>query len=549
MVGDGSQRRPEKINLIQQMRKPKPKSRQRMATIKPARNGRSAERMLAELKQRLREISDLTATGDVLNWDQATYMPQGGADARARQCSALYRLAHEQAVAPALGKLLDALVRFGESLPHDSDDASLIRVARRDFQRMNKIPPDHVARANAHGSASYNAWTQARPANDFAAMVSYLERALDLSREYSSYFAPYNHVADPHIDHADEGMTTASIRKIFGELKPKLVPMVCAICEQPALDDSSLRQAFPKAAQFEFALNLAQRLGYDFARGRLDLTHHPFSTRFSSGDVRITTHLNENDLRDALFSTLHEAGHAMYEQGVSVALDGTPLGKGVSAGVHESQSRLWENVVGRSYGFWNHFYPLLRRIFPQQLESASLAVFHRAINKVAHSTVRTDADELTYNLHIMLRFDLELQLLEGKLRVKDLPEAWRVAMRANLDVAPHDDRDGCLQDVHWYSGYIGGRFQSYTIGNILSAQFYAAALQAHPDIPKEIATGEFSTLHAWLRHNVYRHGSKFAPNDLIKRVTGAAMSMTPYFDYLREKYAELYRLPEALWAR
>ena len=407
---------------------------------------------------------------------------------------------------------------------------------------MIKIPPDHVARANAHGSASYNAWTRARPANDFAAMVPYLEQTLDLSLEYSSYFAPYKHVANPHIDDADEGMTTASIRKLFSELKRWLVPMVCAICEQPVADDSSLRQAFPKAAQFEFALNFAQRLGYDLNRGRLDLTHHPFSTRFSTGDVRITTHVNENHLGDALFSTLHEAGHAMYEQGISVALDGTPLGKGVSTGVHESQSRLWENVVGRSSGFWEHFYPSLQRAFSEQLGSVPIAVFHRAINKVTRSIIRTDADELTYNLHIMLRFDLELQLLEGKLRVKDLSEAWRAAMQADLGVAPADDRDGCLQDVHWYSGYIGGRFQSYAIGNILSAQFYAAALLAHPDIPREIAGGEFRTLHSWLRDNVYQHGGKFTPNHLIERATGAAMSITPYFDYLRKKYAALYRL-------
>ena len=319
-----------------------------------------------------------------------------------------------------------------------------------------------------------------------------------------------------------------------------------AICEQPVADDSSLRQAFPKAVQFEFALNLAQRLGYDFNRGRLDLTHHPFSTRFSTGDVRITTHVSENNLGDVLFSTLHEAGHAMYEQGVSATLDGTPLGKGVSAGIHESQSRLWENVIGRSRGFWEHFYPSLQRVFPEQLGSVPITVFHRAINKVARSIIRTEADEVTYNLHVMVRFDLELQLLEGRLSVKDLPEAWRAAMLAHLDVAPDDDRDGCLQDVHWYSGYIGGRFQSYAIGNILSAQFYAAALQAHPDIPREIARGEFSMLHTWLRDNVYQHGSKFAPNDLIERVTDAAMNMTPYLGYLRKKYAALYWLPESL---
>ena len=517
-----------------------------MTAGKPARNRRSAEQMLVELKRRLREISDLNAAGDVLNWDQATYMPEGGAGARGRQRAMLNRLAHEQAVEPALGTLIDALVRYGESLPYNSDDASLIRVARREYQKKIKIPPDHVARATAHSSASYDAWTRARPANEFATMVPYLERTLDLSREYSSYFAPFKHIADPHIDDADEGMTTASTRKLFGELKRQLVPMVDAICEQPAADNSSLRQTFAKAAQFDFALHIAESLGYDFKRGRLDLTHHPFCTRFSAGDVRITTRVNENDLGDALLSTLHEAGHAMYEQGISAALDGTPLGQGVSAGVHESQSRLWENVVARSYGFWKHFYPPLQRIFAEQLSNVPLAAFHRAINKVARSLIRTDADEVTYNLHIMLRFDLEIKLLESELRVKDLPEAWHAAMQADLGIAPSDDRDGCLQDAHWYSSYIGGQFQSYTIGNILSAQFYAAALKAHPDIPHETAGGEFGTLYGWLRENLYRHGSKFVPNDLVERATGVTMHMRPYLDYLHGKYGALYRLPASI---
>ena len=522
---------------MRQVHKPKLAARSRLT--KPARTRRSAEQMLVELKQWLREISDLNAAAGVLNWDQATYMPEGGAGARGRQLAMLCRLAHERAVAPELGRLLDSLVRFGESLPYDSDDASLIRVTHREYQKKVKVPPDHVARAIAHGSTSYDAWTRARPANDFAAMVPYLERTLELSREYSSYFAPYKHVSDPHIDDADEGMTTASTHKLFEELKTQLVPIVRAICEQPAADDSSLRQNFAKAAQLDFARHVAERLGYDLRRGRVDLTLHPFSTRFSADDVRITTRVSETDFGDALFSTLHEAGHAMYEQGISAALDSTPLGHGVSAAVHESQSRLWENVVGRSRGFWEHFYPSLQRVFAEQLSSVPLTAFHRAINKVARSLIRTDADEVTYNLHIMLRFDLELRLLEGKLRVKDLPEAWRAAMRADLGIAPSDNRDGCLQDVHWYSGYIGGRFQSYAIGNILSAQFYTAALKAHPNIPHEIASGEFGTLHTWLRDNLYQHGSKFVPNDLVKRATNGTMSMRPYLNYLHQKYAAL----------
>jgi carboxypeptidase Taq len=339
-------------------------------------------------------------------------------------------------------------------------------------------------------------------------------------------------------------MTTASIRKLFAELRKELVPIVRAICDQPVADDTCLHGAFGEAPQIAFSLAVAQRLGYDLGRGRLDKTHHPFCTRFASGDVRITTRIRGDDIGEALFSTVHEAGHAMYEQGVSTALDGTPLGSGVSAGVHESQSRLWENVVGRGRAFWEHFYPVLREAFPH-FKNVPLDDFYRGINKVQRSLIRTDADEVTYNLHVMMRFDLELDMLEGRLAIKDLPEAWRARIEADLGVAPPDDRDGCLQDVHWYSGSIGGGFQGYTIGNILAAQFFAAAGKAHPGIPKEIGRGEFAPLHGWLRDNLYRHGRKFTPDELIERATGSPMSMRPYLAYLRLKYGELYRLPQA----
>ena len=507
---------------------------------------RSPEDMLIELKARLREISDFGAAGAVLSWDQATYMPEGGAQARGRQLAGLSRYAHELSVAPELGRLIDGLTSYGESLPPDGDEACLIRVARRDFTKASKVPPDYTARASAHGAASYQAWTRARPANDFAAMVPFLEKTLALSREYSGFFAPYAHIADPHIDDADEGMTAASVNKLFSELKRRLMPLVRAICDQPPADDSCLRQNFAETPQVDFSRRAAARIGYDFSRGRIDLTHHPFCTKFSAGDVRITTRVNPGDLGDALFSTLHEAGHAMYEQGIAAALEGAPLGHGVSAGVHESQSRLWENIVARSVPFWNYFYQPLQRAFPQQLGRVPLAAFQRAINKVARSLIRTDADEVTYNFHIMLRFTLELDLLGGRLRVKDLPEAWRAAMQADLGIAPADDRDGCLQDVHWYSGTIGGGFQSYAVGNILAAQFYVAALNAHPHIPDDMANGEFATLRSWLTANVYRHGSKFTPDELVRRATGSGLRLEPYLSYLTDKYGALYRLPAGI---
>jgi len=516
-------------------------SRARASRRGAAVHRRPADDMLAELKTRLLEIADLNAAASVLGWDQATYMPKGGAAARGRQGAMLRRLAHERLVDPALGRLADALAPQADRL--SEDDACLIRVVRRDFDKAIKVPAEYVARANALGTASYDAWTRARPANDFAAMVPFLERLLDVSREYAEFFAPYDHIADPFIDDADEGMTTASVQALFAALRRELVPMVRAIAEQAPADDRCLRQSFGEAAQLDFGLKAAVRMGYDLDRGRLDKTHHPFCARFSAGDVRITTRVREDDLGDALFSTLHEAGHAMYEQGVSAALDGTPLGHGVSAGVHESQSRLWENVVGRSLGFWQHHFPVLQQRFPDQLAGVPLDTFYRAINKVERSLIRTDADEVTYNLHVMLRFGLELDMLEGRLRIKDLPEAWRAAMQADLGVTPLDDRDGCLQDVHWYGGGIGGAFQSYTIGNILAAQFYAAATAAHPDIPREIASGTFTTLHRWLTDNIYRHGRKYPPEELVRCATGAPMRMEPYLAYLRGKYGALYRLP------
>jgi carboxypeptidase Taq len=501
----------------------------------------SCEAVLADLKRQLLEIYDLNAAEWVLGWDEATYMPKGGAAARGRQSALLQRLAHERFVDPALGKQLDCLESHDQDLP--AADAALIRVVRRDYEKAIRVPTDYVTRAVAHRSACYNAWKRARPENDFAGMIPLLEKTLELSREYASFFAPYRHIADPFIDAADEGMTTAAVQRLFADLARELVPMARAICDQPPPDDAFLRRSFGEAEQLAFGSSVAKEIGYDFERGRLDQTPHPFCTKFAADDVRITTRVRENDLGDCLFSIVHEAGHAIYEQGVSAAYEGTPLGTGVSAGVHESQSRLWENIVARSRPFWQHYYPALQRTFPDQLASVPLDGFYRAINKVERSLIRTDADEVTYNLHIIMRFNLELDLLEGRLPVKHLPEAWRAGMEANVGVAPSDDRDGCLQDVHWFSWSIGGAFHSYTIGNILSAQFFAAATTAHPDIVSEITDGRFDTLRGWLTDNIYRFGRTLTPDDIVTRATGSPLTTAPYLAYLRNKYKDLSRLP------
>ncbi|MEJ2732006.1 MAG: carboxypeptidase M32 [Anaerolineae bacterium] len=500
------------------------------------------EEKLRELEILLREINDLNAAAGVLNWDQMTCMPSGGAPARARQLATLQRLAHEKFTDPALGKLLDKLQPYEESLPYDADEGSLIRVTRRLYERAIRVPPSFVAEYEKHIAESYQVWTKARPEDDFAAVQPYLERTLDLSRQHADFYPGYEHIADPLIDESDYGMKASTIGELFSQLREQLVPIVKAIADQPPADDSCLHQHFPEAKQWKFGLKIAKRYGYDLERGRQDKAPHPFTTSFSIGDVRITTRVSEDFVGEALFATLHEAGHAIYEQGINVDYEGTPLAHGTSSGVHESQSRLWENIVGRSHGLWQYYYPKLQKVFPEQLGAVSLDTFYRAINKVERSLIRVEADEVTYNLHVMLRFDFELALLEGSLAVKDLPEAWRERFRADLGIVPSDDRDGVLQDIHWYYGGIGGMFQGYTLGNVLGAQFYQAALEEHPEISGEIQQGEFGTLHSWLKENIYRHGRKFTANELVERITGGPMSIEPYIGYLRSKYGELYEL-------
>jgi carboxypeptidase Taq len=500
------------------------------------------EEKLAELKARLMEIGDLNAAAAVLSWDQMTYMPPGGAAARARQVAMLERLSHEKLVDPALGKLLDELRPFEESQPYDSDEASLIRVARRDFEKAVKVPPSLVAEFWSHAAESFQVWSKARPENDFAAVRPYLEKTLDLSRQIADCFPGYEHIADPLIDQYDYGMKALTVRALFAELREQLVPLVRAITARPPADDACVRQHFPEQGQWDFGLEVIRHFGYDFERGRQDKAPHPFTIEFSVGDVRITTRVQESFLLDCLFSTMHEAGHAMYEQGSRPDLEGTPLAGGTSAGVHESQSRLWENVVGRSQRFWRFFYPRLQAVFPEQLGAVSLDAFHRAVNKVQPSLIRADADEVTYDLHIMMRFDFELALLEGTLAVKDLPEAWNERFKADLGIVPPDDRDGVLQDIHWFSGTVGGNFQGYTLGNILAAQFYDAARQAQPQIEDEMERGEFGTLHGWLRENIYQHGRKFTADELVERITGGPLRIAPYIRYLKAKYGDLYEL-------
>lgn len=500
---------------------------------------------LDELKTRLLEVDDLKGAAALLCWDQQTYMPPGGSAARGRQMATLSRLAHEKLTDAAVGRLLDQLEHETASLPPDSDAAALVRVTRRLYEQSVRIPASLVSELNEHVAAIYQVWTVARPANDFAAVCPLLEKTLELSRRQANCFPGYESIADPLIDVGDHGMKASRVREVFSALRARLVPIVRAISSRPLPDDSCLRQRAPADGQLAFGLQVIKAFGYDFERGRQDLTHHPFTTKFSLGDVRITTRVREEALTDALFSTLHECGHALYEQGIRRELEGTPLAAVTSFGVDESQSRLWENLVGRSRGFWEHFYPRLQQAFPKQLDKVELDTFYRAINRVERSLLRGGADEVTYNLHVMLRFDLELDLLEGRIEVKDLARVWRERFEADFGIPVPDDCHGVLQDVHWYSGPIGGAFQGYTLGNILSAQLHAAAVAAHPQIPGQIVEGEFGTLRGWLRDTIYQHGSKLTAAEVIRRATGNDMSIEPYLDYLWRKYQPLYGLDES----
>lgn len=505
-------------------------------------SGMDVKPQLNELRGRLREIADLRSAAGLLQWDQATYMPPKAAVSRSRQIATLERLAHAAFTDKAIGGLLDSLQPYVTRLPYEHHEAALVRVTRNDYERDVRVPADFVARLEEHAAISYTAWLKARPANDFDSVVPVIERTLDLSRQLANFTPGTQNIADPLIERADPGMTSKTISALFADLREQLVPLVHAIGPTAAEDDRVVFQHFPVSTQRMFARHVVTLMGFDFKRGRIDDTAHPFMTSFASDDVRITVRADKHCLTEHLFCAMHEAGHALYELGIPPEFEATPLGEGASMGMHESQSRLWENFVGRSKEFWEGQYTHLQDAFPVELRSVSLETFYRAINRVRPSLIRTEADEVTYNLHVMLRFDLELELLDGHLAARDLPEAWRARYLQDLGVEPPDDRQGVLQDVHWYHGTIGGSFQGYTLGNLVAAQVFAAARRAMPNLAERIRAGELTTLHEWLRKSIYQYGRVLSAPELVQRVTGAELSVGPLMNYLSTKYGAIYKL-------
>jgi carboxypeptidase Taq len=495
---------------------------------------------LQRLKEILGEVADLNRAGSVLAWDQETFMPPGGVENRADQLTTLERLSHSRFTADEVGALLDAAEGEVTRLPFDSDDASLVRVTRRDYEQARKLPLELVGEIARAGATARPVWAKARSDANFKLFAPYLEKNVELNRRVADALGYRKRPYDALLDRTEPGLTTDQLEEIFTELKQAIVPLVADVARNAdAVDDSVLHRGFDPDVQVQYALDVVRKLGYDIERGRQDISTHPFTIPFGPGDVRITTRVSRDFFNECLFGSIHEAGHAMYYQGVGKNLDRTPLWDGASPGVHESQSRLWENMVGRSPEFWRHFYPSLRKAFPEPLKGVDEEQFFRAVNKSYPSLIRVEADEVTYNLHILMRFELENEMLEGSLKVRDLPEAWNARIKEYLGIEVPNDGVGVLQDIHW-SWVDFAVFPGYTLGNLMGAQLMEKIRMDLPGLDGQIERGEFGPLLKWLQTNVYQQGRKFTPNELMERATGKAVSAEPWIAYVRQKFGALY---------
>lgn len=496
----------------------------------------------SQLNEQFAAISRLSQAAALLGWDQQTQMPSGAASARGEQMAALQQVIHEKSTSEEIGELLmECEEEFANEDP-DSADVRILRTARRNYDRSVKLPISLVVELARHGAVSHEAWVHSREDNDFQSFAPYLEKMFDLTRRKAECLGYISHIYDPLLDEYEPGMTHAETSAIFTEIKSDLVELAHSIANSTMkMDTSCIHGIFPVSVQQDLTLKTAQAIGFDTTRGRQDAATHPFCTSFSRDDVRITTRFDADFLAMALYATLHEAGHALYEQGSPPEFEETPLAGGISLGIHESQSRFWENIIGRSRSFARWIFPQLQQYFPASFSGRVSEEFYRAVNQVQPSTIRVEADEVTYNLHILLRFELECALLEGSLKVRDLPEAWNQKMQDYLGISPPNDSQGCLQDIHWAEGLIG-YFPTYSIGNLLSGQIRQAMLIDLPGMEDMIEKGDFSPLLEWLRKHIHCYAGKYLPGELIPLATGSPLSSKPYMNYLREKYTELYQL-------
>ncbi len=496
---------------------------------------------LEELKAMEAELFDLSYALGLMGWDQQVNMPPGGAEARGRAMAALGQLVQEKSISPENGKLLEELRELGKDLDPDSDEARLIKVASKDYEKNTKVPPEMVAELAVIQNAASMAWREAREKSDFSIFEPHLEKVVDYNQRFAELYAPYDHVYDPLLDIFEPGMKTAEVKAIFEDLRPKQVALIKAISEKPQVDDSFLHQPFDEKKQWDFGEAVITDFGYDWNRGRQDKAPHPFTSGIALNDVRITTRVSPDFLNPALFATMHEAGHALHGMGGNPEYERTSLSGIASLAIGESQSRMFENLVGRSLDFWTHYYPKLQDVFPSQLGNVDLDTFYKGINMVKPSMIRVEADEATYNMHIMLRLEIEIGMMEGSMPVKDLPEIWNSRMEDYLGVTPANDAEGVLQDVHWSFGAIG-YFSTYALGNLVSAQLWEKINEAIPDLGEQIRSGQFESLLGWLGENVHILSRKFEPQEVVERITGSKINADPYMRYLESKLGAIYGL-------
>lgn len=504
---------------------------------------------LEPLRRHLLPIAHLNSAASVLSWDQETYMPAGGGEARADQLATLHGLAHERLTSPEtealLGKWLD--LKTGALLDAREDawehpTRAFLRETWRDYTKAKQLPNEFVRRLGRTCSLAQQVWAEAKKRDDFARFLPHLKAVVALKKEEARYRGPVATPYDALLDLYEPGATVRRLTPLFAALKARLVPLLERVVRSPAKPDPAiLTRGYNADRQLAFGKMVLAAMGYDMTRGRLDLSAHPFTTSFHPTDVRVTTRVSDQDVTGSLFSCIHEGGHGLYDQGLPAAHYGTPLGEAISLGIHESQSRLWENCVGRSRPFWRHFYPLLQNSFPEQLRDVPLEAFYAAVNAVAPSFIRTEADELTYNLHIMVRFEIELDLMEDRTRVEDLPQIWRDKMRSYLGIVPPTDRDGVLQDVHWSLGAVG-YFPTYTLGNLYATQLFNQATRDIPDLLARIEDGNLLPLKSWLNERIHRWGRAYTADELARQVTGEPLNPDHFTSYLERKYGEIYKL-------
>ncbi|HOV63546.1 MAG TPA: carboxypeptidase M32 [Spirochaetia bacterium] len=482
-----------------------------------------------------REVTLLSHTGALLNWDQETYMPSGAVAERADQLAMIEGLIHDRlAGKEASGLLADVSAE-------EPSEKAFLRFIRREHERRIKLPKEFVMDMAREKSKAINVWQEAKTKNDFSLFAPHLETIVSLMRKKSSYLGYAKHPYDALIDEYEPGADTEGIRKVLATVESFLKTYVRKIASAPQVDSSFLAKTYPVQMQESFGRVVLEAMRFDSSRGRLDVSAHPFTTTLGSDDVRLTTRYGTDDFPSSLFSIIHEAGHGLYELGIASDLKGNLLATGTSLGMHESQSRFWENIIGRSLPFWEHFFPLLRTCFFENLSAVSAVDFFRAVNKVEPSLIRTEADEVTYNLHIILRFNLELMLMDGECKVKDLPALWNSCMKELLGITPHSDSTGVLQDIHWASGLFG-YFPTYTLGNLYAAELYAFLLKDVPDAEARIREGDFLPILSWLRQNVHRFGAACTAEELITRISGASLDPSYFISYIEKKFGSIYSI-------